>query len=206
MKNISCKIIEDLLPLYVDGICNDESRNAVATHLETCSECHEKYMQMNHVLPHDEIQSNIGESNMIKKLSDTVHSKTKFNYRASAFCIIFYALFVSSLLFLSTYYEQGYLRLKINYVYALIGITLGLYLLFGMLLAFLANRQRGSTKTMILELIVIGIPSLLMATSIFTIYHLPFGFLRVILENVQTVTMIGSTLLGCELFRVITKK
>lgn len=206
MKNISCKIIEDLLQLYVDGICNDESRNAVATHLENCLECREKYIQMNHVPSQDEIQNNIDESNVLKKLSDTEHPKTKLNYRASAFCIIFYSLFVSSLFFLSIYYEQGYLRFKINYMYALIGITLGLYILFGMLLAFLANRYKGSAKTTILELILIGIPSLLMATSIFTIYLLPFGFPRFIFENVQTITMVGAILLGCELYRVITKK
>lgn len=80
MKNISCKIIEDLLPLYVEGVCSDESCNAVATHLEICLECHKKYLQMNHVTAQDEIQNNIDKSNVLKKLSDKEHPKTKLNY------------------------------------------------------------------------------------------------------------------------------
>ena len=35
----SCKIIEDLLPLYVDDVCSDESRKLVEGHIAECSEC-----------------------------------------------------------------------------------------------------------------------------------------------------------------------
>lgn len=37
--NISCKVIEDLLPLYHDGVCSQESRALVEEHLETCEDC-----------------------------------------------------------------------------------------------------------------------------------------------------------------------
>lgn len=37
--NISCKIIEDLLPLYTDGICSEESRQLVDAHLRQCENC-----------------------------------------------------------------------------------------------------------------------------------------------------------------------
>jgi hypothetical protein len=39
---ISCKIIEDLLPLYVDGDCSEESRILVTEHLVECMECSKK--------------------------------------------------------------------------------------------------------------------------------------------------------------------
>ena len=38
---IHCKIIGDLLPLYVDGVCSEESKKAVEEHLPDCSTCQE---------------------------------------------------------------------------------------------------------------------------------------------------------------------
>ena len=37
--NVSCSVIQDLLPLYHDGVCGEESRNLVANHLERCADC-----------------------------------------------------------------------------------------------------------------------------------------------------------------------
>ena len=37
--NISCDIITDLLPLYHDGACNENSRKAVEEHLADCGQC-----------------------------------------------------------------------------------------------------------------------------------------------------------------------
>lgn len=34
-----CRIMEDLLPLYHDGVCSEESRQMVAEHLSQCEEC-----------------------------------------------------------------------------------------------------------------------------------------------------------------------
>lgn len=36
---LSCEIVQDLLPLYCDGVCSEESRQAVADHLEGCEKC-----------------------------------------------------------------------------------------------------------------------------------------------------------------------
>ena len=36
---IDCKIIEDLVPLYLDEVCSEESRKAVDTHIEKCENC-----------------------------------------------------------------------------------------------------------------------------------------------------------------------
>lgn len=41
-----CGIIGDLLPLYIDGVCNDESRRAVEVHLSQCEACKNYYEQM----------------------------------------------------------------------------------------------------------------------------------------------------------------
>lgn len=34
-----CKIIEDLLPLYHDGVCSEESRQMIEEHLAQCAQC-----------------------------------------------------------------------------------------------------------------------------------------------------------------------
>lgn len=34
-----CKIIEDLLPLYHDGVCSEESREMIEEHLAQCAQC-----------------------------------------------------------------------------------------------------------------------------------------------------------------------
>lgn len=36
---ISCEIVQDLLPLYCDGVCSPESKQAVEVHLAECEKC-----------------------------------------------------------------------------------------------------------------------------------------------------------------------
>lgn len=37
--SLTCGIVKDLLPLYAENLCGDESREAVEAHLETCESC-----------------------------------------------------------------------------------------------------------------------------------------------------------------------
>lgn len=39
MNNLNCKVIGDLLPLYADEVCSQESRAMVDGHLEECEAC-----------------------------------------------------------------------------------------------------------------------------------------------------------------------
>ena len=36
---LSCDVIQDLLPLYHDGVCSEESKRIVEEHIETCAAC-----------------------------------------------------------------------------------------------------------------------------------------------------------------------
>lgn len=36
---LSCKVIEDMLPIYYDGVCSDESTTLVEEHLKECPQC-----------------------------------------------------------------------------------------------------------------------------------------------------------------------
>ena len=44
---MNCSIIRDLIPLYIDGCCSEESRQTVKSHLENCSQCKKLYDGMN---------------------------------------------------------------------------------------------------------------------------------------------------------------
>ena len=44
--NTSCPIIEDLLPLYLENCCSEDSRQMVNAHLNVCPHCHKEYTLM----------------------------------------------------------------------------------------------------------------------------------------------------------------
>lgn len=45
-NKVSCEVIKDLLPLYVDSVCSDESKILVSEHLDECEECSEEYRRL----------------------------------------------------------------------------------------------------------------------------------------------------------------
>lgn len=44
--NLSCNIIRDLLPLYCDDICSEDSREMIENHLSDCQECSDIFRKM----------------------------------------------------------------------------------------------------------------------------------------------------------------
>lgn len=42
----SCNMIQDLIPLYIDGVCSEESKEAVEQHLSECPDCKAFYTAM----------------------------------------------------------------------------------------------------------------------------------------------------------------
>lgn len=46
MNDLSCEVIKDLLPLYVDDICSDDSKQMVKNHLDNCEDCKREFHQI----------------------------------------------------------------------------------------------------------------------------------------------------------------
>lgn len=46
MNKLPCGVVEDLLPLYIDELCGEETKVLVAEHLENCPACRSKYEAM----------------------------------------------------------------------------------------------------------------------------------------------------------------
>ena len=40
---ISCDVVRDLLPLYIDCVCSDDSKRLIEEHLKECEACNEEY-------------------------------------------------------------------------------------------------------------------------------------------------------------------
>ena len=51
MSQITCGVVRDLLPLYVDGCCGADSRRLVEEHLAGCPDCRRARADMAGELP-----------------------------------------------------------------------------------------------------------------------------------------------------------
>ena len=73
MKNKSCDVILDLLPLYVDGICSKESRKLVEEHIDECESCknllENMKLDINILCKNNEFKE---EANVIKKVKNKI--------------------------------------------------------------------------------------------------------------------------------------
>ncbi len=79
---ISCNIIEDLLPLYVDDMVSEDSRQLVEEHLKACPTCRrmqEEIMRENHLTDvkkgSDSVQTNKMEAELLKKIRCKIRKK-----------------------------------------------------------------------------------------------------------------------------------
>ena len=71
-----CNVIRDLLPLYADEVCSDESRVLVDEHLAECAECTEELAR---------IRENEIENHLAAEKEDVIrYQKKKFGRRSAA--------------------------------------------------------------------------------------------------------------------------
>lgn len=51
MKKNECNVVQDLIPLVIDRVASEESRELVETHISVCEDCRKKYEAMKDDLP-----------------------------------------------------------------------------------------------------------------------------------------------------------
>ena len=66
--NKQCEIVQDLLPLYVDGACSESSTAMVKEHLESCPECKALY---------EKLCSDTGEGSLKAEMVGVVATREK---------------------------------------------------------------------------------------------------------------------------------
>lgn len=72
---IPCKVIEDLLPLYHDGVCSEESRHLVDEHLTQCKSC--KAVLNGMMAEIDVPQENADDKKALKEISSKWKKSTR---------------------------------------------------------------------------------------------------------------------------------
>ena len=76
-----CGIIKDLLPLYIDDVCNEESKNAVLEHLSQCEKCRRYYEAMKSVEGFVEMKRDNSEdskmASSLKNVKNTISKKIR---------------------------------------------------------------------------------------------------------------------------------
>ncbi|MDO7486876.1 zf-HC2 domain-containing protein [Peribacillus frigoritolerans] len=68
MRKVSCEIIKDMLPLYYDSVCSDDSKRMVEEHLSECNNCKVEFKKIQDEIhiPEKSIIENRTDSNVIK--------------------------------------------------------------------------------------------------------------------------------------------
>ena len=66
---ISCNIVKDLLPLYLDDVCSNDSKAAVDEHILDCIYCKVELQNMQEILPIKSTAHNLKEAEAVKNLS-----------------------------------------------------------------------------------------------------------------------------------------
>lgn len=70
----SCKIVQDLLPNYIEKLTNEESNNFIQEHLKECKECKRVFEDMQKDLSVDTKENEITKVNYIKKYNRKLKS------------------------------------------------------------------------------------------------------------------------------------
>ena len=96
MNNVTCSIVEDLLPLYMDGCCSKDSQQAVVEHMKTCEKCRETYRHLQCELPTIANETTDMRSEEIARSLSKRIKKRKA--AAAVFAVIFFMFAMLSLL------------------------------------------------------------------------------------------------------------
>lgn len=76
MKKISCDIIKDVLPLYLDGVVSNDTKEMVEEHLSDCGSCRNeaKILKQDIILPSNR-NIQLSEARVFKKLKSHLRKK-----------------------------------------------------------------------------------------------------------------------------------
>lgn len=94
--NLKCEIVRDLIPLYIDGVCTEESKEAVEKHIEKCEECRKYYENMKETSDFYEAKGDDFEEEKMKESLKKVKSKISKKIRNTIVCAVSAMVFVTA--------------------------------------------------------------------------------------------------------------
>ncbi|MDF2936625.1 MAG: hypothetical protein K0Q90_1998, partial [Paenibacillaceae bacterium] len=66
---LSCDVIQDLLPLYHDGVCSQASKALVEEHLASCELCKSELQATSAAITMNQTEHNLKEAETLQRLS-----------------------------------------------------------------------------------------------------------------------------------------
>lgn len=99
-----CKIIQDLLPNYIEKLTNEETNNYIEEHLKECDECKKMLKNMQKGLNINDSKRDNREVKYIKKYSEKLRI-------SKLIIIIILAIALVVMTYCYFYFRDGYLRL-----------------------------------------------------------------------------------------------
>lgn len=117
MTEITCDVVKDLIPLYVDGALSDDSKRLVEKHLLSCKTCNDYYDMMKKDVLHSTIPGKI-EDNVIKSIRRKINV-SKFITAVSSACIV---ALVCGILFYSVCVRESYIPYEESQIFVENGI------------------------------------------------------------------------------------
>ena len=73
--NYPCSVIQDLLPLYIDGVCSQESKKLVEAHLAECTVCGQILEEMKNTAPAANRQTDLRAAEVLKQIKKRINSR-----------------------------------------------------------------------------------------------------------------------------------
>lgn len=115
---LPCNVVQDLLPLYHDGVCSEESKNLVQEHIATCAQCKDFLHDLKEDAAPDKVDA-AGSLSAIGKAWKKSTTKALVTGLLIAFliCGIFFGTFV--LLTQWKFIEVSALEMSVSEIYQL---------------------------------------------------------------------------------------
>ncbi len=90
---MNCNIVKDLIPLYIDDCCSEESAAEVKKHLESCAECKVVFEEMSYPTNTEDVSV---EKKPLKKINDWKASVLQSVLFFASFLLITFGVAVES--------------------------------------------------------------------------------------------------------------
>lgn len=105
MKEINCNVIRDILPLYLDNVVSQDTRELVEEHLQSCESCRKEAAEAGKdVVLNVSRETRTSEARILKKLKGYFLRKRVLLALFSAVAALAVAVGVYSILFLPKFY------------------------------------------------------------------------------------------------------
>lgn len=127
---MKCEIIRDLLPLYVDGACSEESRKAVEEHIAGCEACRQELGKMKRSVDLDVVEE---EVELLKEGKRSIEVKARSKLESTLILVNFIMNILLIVVAIYTIFEwSGRAYETLNDVFSvrvqLIGYLVGIFM------------------------------------------------------------------------------